>query len=58
MAAVRGRIEKNILGPAFDAAFEYRFQGFEGCIMFVKRQIVTEDQAAPTALAEDLKQSR
>ena len=56
MAAVRSGIEDDVIGPAFDAAFQHRLQRFVGSVVAVERQIVAKHDEAEFGTAQQVHQ--
>ena len=52
MAAVRGRVEQDVVGSAFNAAFEHGFQRLVAGVIAIKRQIIAENQEAERRVAQ------
>src|SRR5580704_15917249 len=52
MAAIRGCIEKNISGPALDAALEHRLEGLVARVVLVEGTVVAIEQEAPPGAAQ------
>ncbi len=58
MAAIRRGVEDDILGPAFDAAFEHRLERFVRSVFGVEREIVAEHDEALPGIAQKSHQLR
>ena len=58
MAAVRGRIQDHVVGPAFDAAFQHRLERLVGRVIAVERQIVAEHDEVERRGAQQRHQRR
>ena len=49
VAAVRGRVEQHVVGPALDAALEHRLQRLVGGVAEIEAEVVAEQQKAALA---------
>ena len=58
MPAIRGGVEYDVVRPAFDSAFEYRFQRFVARVAVVEGEIVAIEDRAPIRFPQEGKQSR
>ena len=58
MPAVGGGVEDDVIGPAFDAAFQHRLQRFIGSVIAVERQIVAKNDKAKVGNAQHVHQRR